>query len=80
MLNDITSKSYESEGIMRALVLWVNFVMASNQWKDAAKTLFASKVELAASPHGANVAERGQGGLRSIAVVDWTIWHSTGSI
>jgi hypothetical protein len=57
MLNDIiTSKSYESEGIMRALVALGTLVMASKPVKDAAKTLFlASKVELAASPHGANV-------------------------
>jgi phospholipase A-2-activating protein len=57
MLNDIiTSNAYESEGIMRALVALGTLVMASKPVKDAAKTLFlASKVELAASPHGANV-------------------------
>jgi phospholipase A-2-activating protein len=57
MLNTIiTSKTYESEAMMRALVALGTLVMSSKNAKEAAQTLFlASKVELAASPHGTSV-------------------------
>jgi len=54
LLNDIVeNKAYETEALTRALVALGTLIMSSKDAKEAANSLFmASKVEMAASPHG----------------------------
>lgn len=52
----LTSKTYEEEAVMRTLVGVGTLVMLNEDAKNAAKGVYmASKVEPAASPHGAHV-------------------------